>query len=126
MPFILFYRNQAYQASKQLAVSDNNAHCLRDQASNKAGTAIHARKFRKQSKKCDVAPVKKTKEYSYMNPVKKTKEYSYMNQIIEEMKRPRQNSSQSLKKERLLLANHHYYIQHTNGDSDPHYTSIQY
>ena len=61
MPFILFYRNQAYQASKQLAVLDNNAHCLRDQASNKAGTAIHARKFRNQSKKCDVAPVNKTK-----------------------------------------------------------------
>ena len=114
MPFILFYRNQAYQASKQLAVSDNNAHCLRDQASNKVGTAIHARKFRKQSKKCNVTPVKKTKEYSYMN------------QIIEEMKRLRQNSSQSLKKEGLLLANDHYYIQHTIGDSDPHYTSIQY
>ena len=43
--FILFCRNQAYQACSQLAVLDNNAHCLRDQACSKKGTAIHARNF---------------------------------------------------------------------------------
>ena len=39
-----------------IAVLDNNAYCLRDQACNKAGAAIHVCKFRKQSKKWDITP----------------------------------------------------------------------
>ena len=39
-----------------IAVLGNNAQCYRDQACNKAGTAIHVCKFRKQSKKWDVTP----------------------------------------------------------------------
>ena len=111
MPFILLCRNEAYQAHIQLVVLDNSAHCLREQACNKVGTAIHACKFRKQRKKWDVTPVKKGKEYSYMN------------QIIEDIEKQRQNSCQSPKKKQLLPVSHPYHIQHTIGNSDPHSTS---
>ena len=105
------FRNQAYQARIQLAVLDNNAHCLREPAHSRDGTAIHARKFRKQSKKWDVTPVKKSKEYSYVN------------KIIQEIQKQRHDSCESLKKKRPLSPSNPYHIQHTIGDSDPPSTS---
>ena len=106
------FRNQAYQARIQLAVLDNNAHCLREPAHSRDGTAIHARKFRKPSKKWDVTPVKKSKEYSYVN------------KIIQEIQKQRYDSCESLKKKRPLSPSNPYHIQHTIGDSDPPSTSM--
>ena len=99
------------KARIQLAVLDNNAHCLREPAHSREGTATHARKFRKQSKKWDVTPVKKRKEYLYVN------------KIIQEIQKQRHDSCESLKKKRLLSPSNPYHIQHTIGDSDPPSTS---
>ena len=104
------FRNQAYQAHIQLAVLDNNAYCLREPAHSREGTAIHAHKFRKQSKKWAVTPVKKRKEYSYVNKIRDSKTETQLLRIPQE--------------EMVLSPSNPYHIQHTIRDSDPPSTSM--
>jgi len=94
-----------------LAVLDNNAHCTRDLACNKAGAVIHARKYRKQSKKWDATTVKKRKEYFYIS------------KIIEAIEKQRCNYSGPLKKKRPIPQADPSHIQATIGDSQPSSTS---
>ena len=63
---MLVFRNQAYQARVQLAVLDHNAHVTREPAINQQGVSIYHRKYRKQSKKWDVTPMKLAKKYTYI------------------------------------------------------------
>ena len=59
-------RNEAYLARTQLAVLDHNSHCDRQVATTTKGEQRYHRKYRKQSKKWDVTPVKTKKEYKYI------------------------------------------------------------
>ena len=55
----------------QLAMLDYNAHLERETAKNRQGEIVYQRKYRKQTKKWDVTPVRTKKEYKYMDELKK-------------------------------------------------------
>ena len=55
---IKYYRNEGYLARVQLAVLDHNALTGRENALNHNDDIIYHRKYRKQTKKWDVAPTK--------------------------------------------------------------------
>ena len=60
--FCLFcYRNQSYHTRVQLAVLNHNFHANRDQAQNKSGENLYSRKFREQTKKWDITPIRTNK-----------------------------------------------------------------
>lgn len=59
-------RDQAYLARVHLAVLDHNAHVGREIATTAKGDQRYHHKYRKQSKKWDVTPVKAKKEYTYI------------------------------------------------------------
>ena len=59
-------RDQAYLARVQLAVLDHNMHVEREIATTAEGDQRYHRKYRKQSKKWDVTPVKVKKDYKYI------------------------------------------------------------
>jgi len=61
-----YYRNQAYDTRIKLAVLDHNAHINREQLTAKTGKRIYSRKYRKSSKKWDVTPALKPKQYEYI------------------------------------------------------------
>lgn len=104
---ICFYRNQAYHARIQLAVLDHNNHLDRQEAHNRDGRVIYARKFRKQTKKWDAAPV--------MN----NKEYTYIPQLLKEIERQRFVADSGTKRKRLLPSNHPARIRNSIGNTDP-------
>ena len=85
MLFILFYRNQAYQAHIQLAVLDNNSQCLRDPACNKEVLQF-----------MPVSTENKVK--SGMSLLSRKGRNIPMTEIVEEIEKHRHNSSHLLKK----------------------------
>ena len=78
----------------QLAVLDHNAHVKRAAATNSSGEQIYHRKYRRQSKKWDVTPVKENKHYKYIP------------QLIAAIFTQRMTSADTLK-QTIHLPNHH-------------------
>lgn len=101
------FQNQAYVARMQLAVLDYNAHLQREIAKNKQGGVVYQRKYRKQTKKWDVTPVRTKKEYKYMDKLK----LEIMDQRV--------HSVQTTRSKPVLPDNHPKYIQTTIGQVPP-------
>ena len=100
-------RNQAYVARMQLAVLDYNDHLQQEIAKNKQGEVVYQRKYRKQTKKWDVTPVRTKKEYKYMDKLK----LEIMDQRV--------HSIQTTRSKRVLPVNYPNYIQTTIGHLPP-------
>lgn len=100
-------RNQAYHARIQLAVLDHNNHIDRQEAQNRDGGVIYARKFRKQTKKWDATPLMKSKEYKYI-PL-----------LLKEIEGQRSTAFSGTKRKRLLPSNHPTRIRSTIGNTAP-------
>lgn len=101
------FQNQAYVARMQLAVLDYNAHLQRDTAKNKKGEIVYQRKYRKQTKKWDVTPVRTKKEYRYIDELKK------------EITKQQEHSIQTTRSKPALPDNHPSNIQATIGHVPP-------
>ena len=63
---LIVFSNESYIACIRLAVMDYNAHAERPVARNKEGDIVYHRKYKKQTKKWDITPVRCPKKYSYM------------------------------------------------------------
>ena len=55
----------------QLAMLDYDAHLEQETAKNRQGEIVYQRKYRKQTKKWDVTPIRNKKEYKCMDELKK-------------------------------------------------------
>ena len=106
-----FFRNESYIARIRLAVIDYNVHVERPFARNKEGDIIYHWKYRKQTKKWDVTPVRCPKKYSYMKD------------LLAEILRLREESDQTTRSKVALISNHPHYIQLTIGHVQPPETS---
>ena len=102
-----FNRNQAYLARVQLAVLDHNAHSERKGAVDNKGEQLFHRKYRKQSKKWDVTPLKSNKTYKYIP------------ELIQAVFEERTVSISSMKRAITLPENHPTKIQHTIAHLQP-------
>ena len=110
-PFTDFFRNESYTARIRLAVIDYNAHVERPIATNKEGEVIYHRKYRKQTKKWDITPVRCQKKYSYMKD------------LVAEILRLREESDQITRSKVALISIHPRNIQLTIGHVQPPETS---
>lgn len=104
-------RDRAYLTRIQLAVLDHNAHLQRKGATNSKGEQIYQRKYRKQSKKWDVTPLKEDKQYSYIDEM--------MLAVFEEQKK----TCIPLKRSLPLPDEHPQNIQGTIAHTQPNNTS---
>ena len=100
-PFTIFFRNESYTAHTCLAVIDYNAHAERPIVTNEEGEIIYHRKYRKQTKKWDITPVRCQKMYSYMKD------------LVAEIFRLREESDQIIRSKVALISNHPRNIQLT-------------
>ena len=100
-------RNEAYLARTQLAVLDHNTYCDRQVATTAKGEQRYHRKYRKQSKNCDVTPVKMRIEYKYMPA------------LIAAIFQADKESDNSLKSKKHLWENHPAHIQHNIAHCPP-------
>lgn len=94
-------------ARVQLAVLDHNAHLERAAATNIRGEQIYHRKYRKQSKKWDAAPLKDRKGYKYIP------------ELIAAIFEQRKQSTITLKRTMPLPDNHPVNIQATIAHTQP-------
>ena len=107
-----YFRDQSYICRIQLAVLDHNNHLNQDKARNKQGDLMYARKFRKQTKKWDVTPVKERKEYSYIPA------------LLKEIENRRTSLPHgTVKQKRPIPSDHPTRLQPTIGNSIPDDTS---
>ena len=90
---------------------DYNVHVERPIARNKGGDIIYHRKYRKQTKKWDVTPVRYPKNYCYMKD------------LVAEIFRLREESDQTTRSKVALISNHPCNIQLTIGHVQPPETS---
>jgi len=95
----------------QLAVLDHNAHTGREVATTIGGDQRYHRKYRRQSKKWDVTPVKCKKDYNYIPKLMTT-----IAEICDESARP-------LKSRQHLRQDHPETIQHTIAQIPPETTT---
>ena len=98
-------------ARVQLAVSDHNAHSERKAAVDNKGEQLFHRKYRKQSKKWDVTPLKSNKTYKYIP------------ELIQAVFEERMVSVSSMKRPMTLPENHPANIQHTIAHLQPDNTT---
>lgn len=98
-------------AQVQLAVLDHNAHSEREAAVSTKGEQLYHRKYRKQSKKWDVTPLKTTKTYKYIP------------ELIQAVFEERKASISSMKRPATLPEEHPTNIQHTIAHTQPNNTA---
>ena len=91
----------------QLAVLDHNAHIEQAAAINSKGEQIYHRKYRKQSKKWDAAPLKDRKDYKYIP------------ELIAAKYEHRKQSTITLKRTMRLPDDHPINIQATIAHTQP-------
>ena len=91
----------------RLAVIDYNAHVEREVARNREGDIIYHRKYRKQTKKWDVTPVRCRKDYTYMN------------ELIKDILKLREETDSSSRSRVPIASNHPRHIQLTIGLNAP-------
>lgn len=89
---------------------DHNAHVERQPATNQQGVNIYHRKYRKQSKKWDITPVKLAKEYKYIPELMKS---IFQEQAV---------ISARLKNPRVIYDNDPTHIQSTIAHTAPDIT----
>ena len=106
-----FFRNEAYIACIRLAVLDYSAHAEQPVVRNKEGNIVYHRKYRKQTKKWDTAPVRCPKMYSYMDD------------LVADIIRLREKSDQTTRSKVTLPSNHPRNLQLTIGHVPPPETS---
>ena len=101
-----YFRDQSYITRIQLAVLNYNNHLNRQNAKNKEGELMYARKFQKQTKKWDVTPVKEHKKYSYTPD------------LLKEIENMRTSSPHvNIKRKRPLPSDHPARLQSTIGNT---------
>ena len=108
---VCIYRDQAYTTRVQLAVLDHNSHTEREVATTVSGDQKYHRKYRRQSKKWDVTPVKCKKDYSYIPQLMAT-----IFEACDESVRP-------LKSKQSLRQDHPENIQNTIAHIPPELTA---
>ena len=86
---------------------DYNAHVEREVARNREGEIIYHRKYRKQTKKWDVTPVRSRKEYPYMN------------ELVFTILKMREESDMTTRSKLPVALNHPRNIQLTIGKDVP-------